>query len=73
MNLIEDPVSLQCQRCHKRWSYRGKNPYVASCPYCHTHVWIRKNRLQTDQQVRSHNQSTVVHENNPGGLIPREE
>jgi acetyl-CoA carboxylase beta subunit len=35
-------VLLRCQRCEHNWEYRGINPYICSCPFCHTTVRIRK-------------------------------
>lgn len=33
-------ILLRCKKCGHRWTYRGKNPYYATCPYCHTLVKI---------------------------------
>ena len=35
-------LDLLCQRCGHDWKYRGKNPYVTCCPFCHTSVRVRK-------------------------------
>jgi hypothetical protein len=42
---------MVCGRCEHTWNYSGKNPYVATCPYCRTKLSISKNRreiLQAD-------------------------
>jgi hypothetical protein len=33
---------LVCHRCSWKWNYTGKNPYVATCPFCRTNISIRK-------------------------------
>ena len=39
-------VTLQCPRCDRPpWNYTGKNPYVATCPFCKTTVSIQKHRV----------------------------
>jgi hypothetical protein len=35
-------ISLVCHRCSWKWNYTGKNPYVATCPFCRTNISIRK-------------------------------
>jgi ribosomal protein L37E len=42
----EISLTLQCPRCGRPpWNYTGKNPYVASCPFCKTTVSIQKHRV----------------------------
>jgi ribosomal protein L37E len=35
-------TALVCHRCSWKWNYTGKNPYVATCPFCRTNISIRK-------------------------------
>lgn len=41
------PVLIKCSRCDYLWLYKGKNPYVVSCPYCKDTLTIRKHRVTT--------------------------
>ena len=38
-------ILLKCQRCEHNWKYRGDNPWICSCPCCHTSVRVRKSNL----------------------------
>ena len=46
---------LQCQRCNNIWSYKGNNPYFATCSYCRSTVSIKKNKIQVDSLVSASN------------------
>jgi acetyl-CoA carboxylase beta subunit len=49
------PVLIKCSRCDYLWLYKGKNPYIVSCPYCKDTLTIRKHRVTTlinDEQKR---------------------
>jgi hypothetical protein len=37
-------IKLKCPRCGHEWSYRGKNPWYATCPFCLIKVSIKKYR-----------------------------
>jgi late competence protein required for DNA uptake (superfamily II DNA/RNA helicase) len=39
------PTFIKCSRCDYLWSYKGKNPYIVSCPYCKNTLTIRKHRV----------------------------
>ena len=40
----KEGTQLLCQRCNYNWNYKGVNPYVCSCPFCHTSVTVYKKR-----------------------------
>ena len=42
-------IPLKCQRCLHIWNYKGKNSYVATCPYCRTYVTIKKHAIRSEQ------------------------
>ena len=52
-------TELQCQRCNNVWSYKGNNPYFATCSYCRTTVSIKKNKIQVDSLVSASNQPVL--------------
>ena len=31
---IDYPIELICSKCNYKWTYKGRNPYYASCPRC---------------------------------------
>ena len=39
------PIIIKCPRCDHQWGYKGKNPYIVSCPYCKDTLTIRKHRI----------------------------
>lgn len=43
----EEGIKLQCPNpiCAYIWLYKGKNPFLASCPYCKGSVRIEKNKV----------------------------
>src|SRR5690606_39012388 len=43
--LNDKPIAAQCPRCGYEWTYKGKNPFFASCPLCKTTVKLRKVNL----------------------------
>lgn len=43
---IKNGIPLLCQRCEHEWEYHGSNPYICSCPFCHTSVRIHKKNLK---------------------------
>jgi hypothetical protein len=48
---------MTCGRCEHTWNYSGKNPYVATCPYCRTKLSIKKHiRLQQAQSFPTQGQ-----------------
>jgi len=51
-------VVLRCQRCGHEWTYNGLNPYVATCTYCCSRVWIKKNKVSVGQ-ASNHGQLTT--------------
>ena len=40
---------MLCGRCLHPWNYTGKNPYVATCPFCRTSVSVRKHSVKALQ------------------------
>ena len=62
-NLKSDPLpaterkKIKCQRCGRVWTYRGENPYFATCTFCKTTVSIRRSRVRSDslmEVINSH-------------------
>ena len=52
------PITIKCPRCDYQWGYKGKNPYIVSCPYCKDTLTIKKHRinpLADEEQIRQHN------------------
>ncbi len=39
---LTKPIKLTCQRCDKEWTYKGRNPFYATCPDCKTSVKIQE-------------------------------
>lgn len=31
---LKYPVDITCRRCNYSWKFKGKNPYMATCPHC---------------------------------------
>jgi hypothetical protein len=52
-------MSLICQRCSHSWDYTGKNPYVATCPFCRTNVSVKK-QMRLQQQKKQVEKRTGV-------------
>ena len=50
-NEEEEGILLKCQRCDHNWEYKGINPYICSCPFCHTSVRVRKSSLTQQVEV----------------------
>jgi DNA-directed RNA polymerase subunit RPC12/RpoP len=58
---------MTCGRCEHTWNYSGKNPYVATCPYCRTKLSIKKhNRLQEAQSLET--QGHIAASESPNGF-----
>lgn len=38
---LKNPVKLTCKKCGHSWTYKGKNPYYATCTSCLTKVKIK--------------------------------
>ena len=41
VEILKNPISLDCKKCGYSWTYRGKSPYFASCPYCRNSVNVK--------------------------------
>jgi hypothetical protein len=50
------PIVIKCSRCNYQWGYKGRNPYIVSCPYCKDTLTIRKHRINpvTDLKAAQH-------------------
>ena len=53
-------LQIKCNRCNRIWSYKGLNPYYATCTFCKTSVNIRKNKVQDDYLVSASNQPDSI-------------
>jgi len=31
---LHRPIKIKCNKCEHVWSYKGQNPYYATCPQC---------------------------------------
>jgi hypothetical protein len=53
-NKVEEKrgTGLKCQRCNWEWIYTGRNPYVATCPFCRTNISIRKYKRLLEQRKK---------------------
>jgi len=45
-------IKLDCQKCSYVWTYRGKNPFWATCPHC-----LRKVNVEKQNEVQNENNS----------------
>jgi hypothetical protein len=62
---------MTCSRCKHSWNYTGKNPYVATCPFCRTKLSISKNSCKVPQQtVPSYPASLSVTHKDPKEVAP---
>jgi hypothetical protein len=52
---------LVCHRCSWKWNYTGKNPYVATCPFCRTNISIRKYKRLL-QQAKNQDELQQTHQ-----------
>jgi hypothetical protein len=60
--IIEKKVTpLVCHRCSWKWNYTGKNPYVATCPFCRTNISIRKYKRLLEQSKKE-NKLQQIHQ-----------
>ena len=41
VEILKHPTPLECKKCGYSWTYRGKSPYFASCPYCRNSVNVK--------------------------------
>ena len=39
-----ETIKLNCKRCKRKWEYKGKSEYYATCPQCLNKVNVRKAR-----------------------------
>ncbi len=42
---LDKPINLKC-RCDYSWTYKGKNPFYATCPSCLRKVKIEEGEIQ---------------------------
>lgn len=50
------PRQVLCQRCGHKWTYKGANTYIVTCPHCCTKVTLKRSderlrRLQRLEQL----------------------
>ena len=52
VEVLKNPTPLECRKCGYTWTYGGKSPYFATCPYCRNIVNVKKSTIvQTNPQV----------------------
>jgi DNA-directed RNA polymerase subunit RPC12/RpoP len=38
-------IKLKCKHCEHIWNYKGKNPYLTTCPYCSWKVYLKSSEV----------------------------
>jgi hypothetical protein len=60
-------IPMVCGRCSHAWNYTGKNPYLATCPFCRTKLSIKKHSVQALQTGDSSRSPQSVAAQKPNG------
>lgn len=39
---LDKPVKVICHKCNHKWTFKGRNPYLVTCPSCMAKTKVKK-------------------------------